>query len=46
MNTGYTTYADVHKESEYEFSKYNFEIADVDMLFRHFDEAFNECKIA
>ena len=42
---GITTYADVHKESEYEFSKYNFEIADVDMLFRHFDEAFDECKI-
>ncbi|WP_300364605.1 glycine--tRNA ligase subunit alpha [Hydrogenimonas sp.] len=39
-----TTYADVHKESEYEFSKYNFEIADTAMLFRHFDEAANECR--
>ncbi len=42
---GKTTYADVHKESEYQFSKYNFEIANVDMLFRHFDDAFNECKV-
>ncbi|WP_404318619.1 glycine--tRNA ligase subunit alpha [Malaciobacter canalis] len=41
---GKTTYADVHKESEYEFSKYNFEVADTSMLFRHFDDAFNECK--
>ncbi len=40
-----TTYADVHKESEYEFSKYNFEIANIDMLFRHFDDAFNESKV-
>jgi glycyl-tRNA synthetase alpha chain len=38
-----TTYADVHKESEYEFSKYNFEVADVDMLFRHFEDAAAEC---
>ena len=41
---GKTTYADVHKEAEYEFSKYNFEVANVDMLFKHFDDAFNECK--
>ncbi len=38
-----TTYADVHKESEYQFSKYNFEVADVPMLFRHFDDAAAEC---
>ena len=38
-----TTYADVHKESEYEFSKYHFEVADVEMLFRHFDDAAAEC---
>ena len=25
-------------------SKYNFEVANTDMLFRHFDDAFNECK--
>ena len=41
---GITTYGDVHKESEYEFSKYHFEIADIDMLFTHFDDASNECK--
>jgi len=41
-----TTYADVHKESEYQFSKYNFEVADTKMLFRHFDDARNECQRA
>jgi glycyl-tRNA synthetase alpha chain len=41
---GVTTYKDIHFESEVEFSKYNFELADVDMLFKHFDDAFNECK--
>ncbi len=39
-----TTYADVHKESEYAFSKYHFEVANTDMLFRHFDDAVSECK--
>lgn len=39
-----TTYADIHKQSEYEFSKYNFEIADTKMLFRHFENYSNECK--
>ena len=37
-------YRDVHKEGEYEFSKYNFEVADTKMLFAHFDEYANECK--
>jgi len=39
-----TLYRDVHKESEIEFSKYNFEIADTDMLFKHFEDYENECK--
>ncbi len=39
-----TTYADVHKESEYEFSKYHFEVADVEKLFQHFDDASAECQ--
>ena len=39
-----TTYADVYKESEYEFSKYHFEVADVPMLFCHFDDAAAECR--
>ena len=41
---GITTYGDVHKESEYEFSKYHFEVANIDMLFKHFEDASNECK--
>ena len=41
---GVTTYGDVHKESEYEFSKYHFEVANTEMLFKHFDDASNECK--
>jgi glycyl-tRNA synthetase alpha chain len=41
---GKTLYRDVHKEGEIEFSKYNFEIADTAMLFRHFDEYAEECR--
>ena len=39
-----TTYGDMHKNSEYEFSKYNFEVANVEMLFRWFEDAANEVK--
>ena len=39
-----TTYGDMHKRSEFEFSKYNFEVASVDMLFRWFEDARNEVK--
>ncbi len=39
-----TAYADIHKQSEYEFSKYNFEVADVAMLFDQFQKASDECK--
>lgn len=41
-----TTYADMHFEGEYEFSKYNFEVADTTMLFDMFAKAQNECKRA
>ncbi len=41
---GIITYGDVHKESEYEFSKYHFEVADTQMLFTHFEDAIKECK--
>lgn len=41
---GVITYGDVHKQSEYEFSKYNFEIADVAMLLEQFENARVECK--
>jgi glycyl-tRNA synthetase alpha chain len=37
-------YADIHKKSEYEFSKYYFEIADTKLLFKQFEETFKECK--
>ncbi len=39
-----TTYGDMHKRAEFEFSKYNFEIADINMLFRWFEDAQNEVK--
>ena len=38
------TYGDVFLQNEQEFSKYNFEAADTDMLFRHFKDAEDECK--
>ena len=41
---GVTTYKDIHMESEVQFSKYNFEIANTDMLFKHFDDAYEECQ--
>ena len=40
---GKTLYKDVHKESEIEFSKYNFEVADTDMLFAEFNAKSEEC---
>ena len=40
---GQTLYKDVHKESEIEFSKYNFEVADVEMLFAEFNAKSKEC---
>ncbi|WP_457565075.1 glycine--tRNA ligase subunit alpha [Caminibacter sp.] len=39
-----TTYGDMHKRSEYEFSKYNFEVANTEMLFRWFEDAREEVK--
>ncbi|WP_169195903.1 glycine--tRNA ligase subunit alpha [Devosia sp. MC1541] len=38
------TYGDVFLQNEQEASKYNFEAADTDMLFRHFEDAERECK--
>ncbi|CAM2815346.1 glycine--tRNA ligase subunit alpha [Helicobacter burdigaliensis] len=40
------SYADVHFEGEYEFSKYNFEIADTKMLFEFFAKMQDEGKRA
>lgn len=45
-NDRLVTYGDVHKRGEFEFSKYNFEIANTDMLFKQFENASNECKNA
>ncbi len=39
------TYADVHHQNEVEMSAYNFEQADTAMLFRHFDEYEQQCKL-
>ena len=38
------TYGDVFLQNEQEFSRYNFEAADTEMLFRHFRDAETECK--
>jgi len=40
---GGKTYGDVFLHAEREHSKYNFEVADVDMLKRHFKDAEDEC---
>lgn len=40
-----TTYADVHMQSEYEFSKYHFEVATVEKLLKDFEDASSECKL-
>ena len=37
------TYGDVYKQSEVEFSAYNFEHANTDVLQRHFIDAETEC---
>ncbi len=42
-NGNKTYYKDVHKESEIEFSKYNFEVADTEMLFGEFEAKSAEC---
>jgi glycyl-tRNA synthetase alpha chain len=38
------TYGDVFRQNEEEFSRYNFEYADTDILFRHFADAETECR--
>lgn len=37
------TYGDLHKQLEFEFSKYNFEIASIDLHRKWFDEYESEC---
>ena len=36
-------YKDIHHRTEYEFSKYNFEFADISMLKRFFNDSKKEC---
>ena len=36
-------YGDIFKQAEKEFSKWNFEIADTNLLFSHFNDAEGEC---
>ena len=38
------TYGDVFLQAEQEYSRYNFEAADTEMLFRHFKDAEAECQ--
>src|SRR5258708_32122598 len=38
------TYGDIYLQAEQEYSRYNFEAADTEMLFRHFKDAEEECK--
>ncbi len=37
------TYGDVFKQTEQEYSRWNFDVADTDVLLRHFEEAEAEC---
>ena len=39
------TYADVFHRNEVEFSHYNFELADTDILRRHFEDAEKQCRL-
>lgn len=41
---GKVTYGDVFKQNEIEMSTYNFELADTELLFRHFDECESQCQ--
>ncbi|MBM9594672.1 glycine--tRNA ligase subunit alpha [Roseitranquillus sediminis] len=38
------TYGDVFREAERQYSRWNFDQADTDLLFRHFEEAEAECR--
>jgi glycyl-tRNA synthetase alpha chain len=39
------TYGDVFLQAEKEYSAFNFEVADTDLLFRHFADAENHCRL-
>ncbi|VBB69517.1 Glycyl-tRNA synthetase alpha chain [invertebrate metagenome] len=44
FNGAGVSYGDVFHQAEVEFSKYNFECADTNMLSRHFEDAERECR--
>ena len=39
------TYGDVFLQAEREYSAFNFEVADADLLFRHFEDAERHCRL-
>jgi glycyl-tRNA synthetase alpha chain len=39
------TYGDVFRQTEREYSRFNFDVADTHLLFRHFEEAERECAV-
>lgn len=41
---GDVTYGDIFHQNEVEMSTYNFEVADIDTLFKHFDDYEQECQ--
>ena len=38
------TYGDVFREAEAQYARWNFDVADTDMLMRHFEDAEKECR--
>ena len=38
------TYGDIFQQTEREYSRWNFDVADTDTLFRHFEDAERECQ--
>ena len=44
FNSAGVTYGDVFLQAEKEYSAFNFEVADTDILFRHFSDAESHCR--
>lgn len=45
FNGAGVTYGDVFRRAEQDYSRHNFELADTDMLIRHFADAERECSV-
>jgi glycyl-tRNA synthetase alpha chain len=39
------TYGDVFRQTEREYSRWNFDVANTDTLFKHFEDAEAECRL-